>query len=256
MMNQLGNWKHRGPVCLSDLAMDRYRLGELDHSDESDRASAHLGDCEACRARLAALEAVPTPAFDWSAVQVVREPRVGKARRRWPKRVLWLSPVLAAAAVALLVPWGKPDVRNKGGGWQLGVVAQHPNGRVLRVSPGDALAPGDRLRFEVAAPDDAFVSIISLDGKGSVTPFVPANGETAAVRKGPHHLLDGAVRLDDAMGPERIMLLACPRSIPVTDVVAAGRAALGQAQGRLDQLPALDLPCKQTSFWIRKEARP
>jgi hypothetical protein len=252
MMNHLDTPQHRGPTCLSDFSLDRFRLGELEGSAESERGSAHLGACTQCRTRMAELEAVAAPAIDLGATLAIPAMQPGK---RWPRRTLWLAPLLAAAAVAALVPWGRPSVRAKGGGWQLGVVTQHDDGRVARVSPGAALLPGDRLRFEVAAPADAFVSVISLDARGAVTPFVPATGDAIAIRPG-RQLLDGAVRLDDAVGDERIMLVACPRAVAIAEVVAAGRAALARTQGRAANLGPLDLPCTQTSFWIRKEARP
>jgi hypothetical protein len=158
--------------------------------------------------------------------------------------------------VLLLSPWRVPSERSKGGGWQLGVVVQHSNGHTERVSPGAALAPGDRLRFEIAAPQDAFVSVISLDARASVTAFVPDTGNALPVKAGRHQLLDGAVRLDDSLGPERLLLSACAQTIAVDQVVAAARAELNKANGKIAEVGTLPLPCKQTSFWIRKEKRP
>jgi hypothetical protein len=248
MLNQLEKWERRGEDCLSDFALDRLKTGDLEQPADRARMSLHLADCEPCRARLAEIAAVVAPAFDFSGV------KPEKPRRSWRLHAWWLTP-LAAAAIVLLLPWRSPGVRGKGGGWQLGVVAQYPNGRVSGVSPGAALSPGDQLRFEVGAPTEAFVSVISLDATGAVTPFVPATGTAIAVRAGQRRLLDGAVRLDDSLGPERLMLLACPRPVPIASVVAAGRAALDKAQGRLAEVTELDLACAQTSFWIRKEIR-
>ena len=255
MMNQLDERERHGADCLSDLLLDRWRLMQLDDSGKRERVRAHLDECERCRLRLAGIEAVVAPPFDFGVGQA--SAASSRPLSRW--RARWLAPVFlfaGAAALVLLVPWKKDGQRSKGGGWQLGLVAQYPNGRVEPVFQGQALAPGDRLRFEVLAPTNGFVSVISLDAKGAVTPFVPVTGETAAVHPGKRTLLDGAIRLDDAIGPERLMLVACPRPMAVTEVVAAGRMALGQAQGRLDKLDKLALPCAQTSFWIRKEARP
>jgi hypothetical protein len=158
--------------------------------------------------------------------------------------------------MVLLAPWRTPSERSKGGGWQLGLVAQYANGRVERVSPGAALAPGDRLRFEVAAPQDAFVSVVSLDARGSVTAFVPSTGNGLPVKAGSRQLLDGAVLLDESLGPERLLLSACAQSIAVDQVVATARVELDKAKGRTADVGTLPLPCKQTSFWIRKEMRP
>jgi hypothetical protein len=248
MLNQLELRERRSEDCLSDFALDRLKTGDLEPLAERERISLHLGGCERCRARLATLAAVVAPSFDFSGV------KPAPPGRSWRRHAWWLAPV-AAAAMALLIPWRSPGVRGKGGGWQLGVVARDPNGRVGGVSPGATLSPGDHLRFEVSAPADAFVSVISLDAAGAVTPFVPATGTTVAVRAGQRRLLDGAVRLDDSLGPERLLLLACPRPVPIDALVAAGRTALAQARGRIAEVKELDPACTQTSFWIRKENR-
>lgn len=257
MMNPTNVRQRRGADCLSDLFLDRLRIGELENAGEKERASVHLRDCEKCRARLDEIGAVVAPSLDFSSVTLARGPRPASAPRRWLSRTWWLVPVVAtAAAGALLLPWHHSEERSKGSGWQLGVVARYANGRVSGVSQGAALAPGDRLRFEVSAPADAFVSVISMDATGAVTPFVPASGTAAAVRAGKRRLLDGAVLLDDTLGPERLLLLACPHPLPVSEAVEAGRAALARAQGHVEKVGGLGLPCTQTSFWIRKEVRP
>jgi hypothetical protein len=244
----------RGADCLSDFALDRLRTGELAGSPAGERTAAHLGACEKCRGRQAELAAVAAPALDVGAVSAAAERQA--VRRRWRVRALWLAPVFTAAALALFVPWLRPGERSKGcGGLQLHVFAKRTNGVTGFVSRGEALAPNDRVMFDVVTPEDAFVSVISLDSRGAVTPFVPDTGNAVAVRAGKRRLLDGAVVLDDAMGPEHILAVACRRPIAVTQVVAAGRAALDRAQGRLENVRALDLPCAQTSFVFRKEAR-
>ena len=248
MLNQLENREHRREDCLSDFALDRFTTGDLDPPTERERISQHLAGCERCQARRAENAAVVAPTFDFRGITPA------KRRPGWRFHAGWLAP-MAAAAIALLIPWRSPEVRSKGGGWQLGVVAQYPNGRVVGISPGTALSPGDHLRFEVGAPVDAFVSVISLDATGAVTPFVPASGTTVAVHAGQRRLLDGAVRLDDSLGPERLLLLACPRPVAIEALVTAGRAALAQAQGRIAEVKELDHACAQTSFWIRKESR-
>jgi hypothetical protein len=249
--------ERRDRDCLSDFALDRLRLGELEGAAEHAPAKAHVEGCAHCQGRLVEMAAVAAPALDVVALLPARAVTEPAPRSRWARRVLWLSPVVAAAAVALLLlPGWRPGERVKGRSWQLGVVAQYPNGRVTGVSSGAVLAPGDRVRFEVSAPSNGFVAVISVDARGQVTPFVPAAGQAAAVPAGARRLLDGAVRLDDSLGPERLVLVACPRPLPVAEVVAAGKSALASAEGHLDRMPDLGLPCVQTSFWIRKEVRP
>jgi hypothetical protein len=238
--------------CLSDFALDRLRTGELTRPEDAQSTSAHLQTCGRCQGRLQEMDTVVAPGFDFHDLGV---PALPRRSRRWLLRGLWLAPIAAALVVAAVAPRQQTDVRSKGGAWQLGVFAQYPSGRVEPVSPGAALAPGDRLRFEVSAPEDGFVSIISLDARHAVTPFAPASGDMAAVRKG-RQLLDGAVRLDDALGPERLLLVACPRPVPLNQVLSAGRAALDAAGGSAAQVRQLGLPCTESTFWIRKEMRP
>jgi len=252
MMSEQVVPERRGAGCLSDFALDRFRLGDGRGSEECPPPSSHLRGCVKCQARLAELEAVVAPTLDVSRLLPVAPQARGW--RRWP--ALWLAPLALVAALVVLVPWRAPPERSKGGGWQLGLIAQHANGRIDRISSGDALAPGDRVRFEVTAPSAAFVSIISMDGAGAVTPFFPPSGTAAAISPGKQQVLEGAIRLDAALGPERLVLVACARRVDVTEVVRAGRAALEQVQGRPDAVATLNLPCTQHSFWIHKEVRP
>ena len=257
MMNPTNVRKRRGADCLSDFLLDQWRLDAFEGVAEKDRAATHLGGCVKCRSRLDEFQAVVPPPLDFSSASPACEPRPAPPLPLWRRRAFWLVPVVAAAtAGVLLLPWRHFEERSKGGGWQLGVVARSSNGRVSTVSQGAVLAPGDRLRFEVSAPTDAFVSVISLDARGEVTPFVPATGNATAIRAGKRRLLDGAVQLDDSVGPERLVLLACPHALPVAEAVAAGRAALARAQGHAENVEGLGLPCTQTSFWIQKEMRP
>ena len=257
MSNPTNVRKRRGANCLSDFLLDQWRLGTFEIAEDKARASTHLGNCAQCRARLGEIEAVVLPSLDFSGVSPASVPHLVASPTRWRWRTVWLAPVVAAAAAGvLLMPWHHSEERSKGGGWQLGVVAQSSSGKVSAVSQGAVLAPGDRLRFEVSAPTDGFVSVISLDARGAVTPFVPATGTATAIRAGKRRLLDGAVQLDDSVGPERLVLLACPHALPVAEAVAAGRAALARAQGHVENVEGLGLPCTQTSFWIQKEMRP
>lgn len=252
MSHHRNMFRRRDDACLSDLALDQLRLGDLQGARES-QAAAHMQSCERCRERLRELDAIVAPAID------LENPDAAAARPPARRTRLWWAlglPACAAAALLLVVSLQGPGERRKGGGWQLGVIAQSPSGRVSSVSSGATLAPGDRLRFEVSAPQDAFVSVISLDGKGAVTPFVPATGEALWVRSGARRLLAGAVQLDDSLGPERLLLVACPDRTAVATVVEATRSALARARGKIEEVDRLDLACSQTSFWIRKEIRP
>jgi len=158
-----------------------------------------------------------------------------------------------------------PGERSKGGAWQLGVVSRSAAGRTVRVEPGETLRRGDRLRFEVMGPgagaDRRYGVIVSLDSAGAVTPFWPRASEARPLA-GTRQLLEEAVALDGALGPEKLFLVACAQPVAVAAVTAAGQAALARAGNRVQAVSSLGLHeaagpgrnCQETSFWFRKVA--
>src|SRR5204862_8111689 len=128
--------------------------------------------------------------------------------------------------------------------FRLALIARTSEGSVQRVDPGAPLRPGDRLRFEVSTRwPRAQVALVSLDARGAVTPPVPAAGQTALVPGGRPVLLDGAGELDEALGPERVLLVGCPRPLAVAALVDAARAALARAGGDARRIGDLGLGC-------------
>jgi hypothetical protein len=246
----------RPETCLSDFALDRWRLDELP-AGERTKVRSHLDDCFQCRRRERALADTELPALDIVALW--------RAHPRAPRHRVWewllpmLAPSAALALGVLVLVAIRPDApteRSKGASWWLGVIARHPDGVVERVAPHGPLRPGDRLRFEVQGDGaDAHVAVISLDSAGAVTPFVPADGQMLPVEAGRKQLLEGAVALDEALGPERILTVVCPAPLPVARVVGAARTAMANARGNPARVADLGLGCEQTSFWIRKVAR-
>ena len=242
--------------CLSDFALDRWRMAELPASDRV-AAFSHLAECRRCRRRERALAEYELPALNVVAMWRARRP----THRRWLWD--WLVPLVAPSAalalgVLLLVALKQPGEaeRTKGAAWWLGVIARHPDGVIERVAPHGSLQPGDRLRFEVQGDgSDGHVAVISLDSSGAVTAFVPPDGQLLPVSAGRKRLLEGAVALDGALGPERIVSVVCPGPLPVAQVVGAARTALDRAGGDPTRVADLGIGCEQTSFWIRKVAR-
>jgi hypothetical protein len=124
------------------------------------------------------------------------------------------------------------------------------------VEPGAPLSAGDRLRFEVFTSwRHGEVAVISVDTAGTISPLVPATGATIAVEGGERVLLDGAVELDDTTGPERILLVACPRPLAVPAVLAAARDSLARAGGQARRMQNLGLGCHEETLWINKVPR-
>lgn len=246
--------RRRPATCLSDFALDRLHQGEDDGAGPRD----HLARCAGCAERLATLAAARAPALDLDGL--LRRAGDGatlnpppRRRARWAAMTV-LAAVGAAGAVVWLRAAAPHDQRIKGG-LHLAAIAQRPDGRTHRVGNGDTLAPGDRLRFEIGAPDDGYVTIVSLDSTGAVTAFYPAEGRALPVVRGQRQLSARSVVLDDARGPELIVLTSCPQPYTVDAVLVVARAQLVRAGNRPRHVGRLDLPCPQLTLWINKAPR-
>ncbi len=260
-------------------------LGEA----ESEATRSHVHGCASCAA-LVATERAAVAAFlarrPVSALESALADRLGTGesaddatpslqqakKSGWQRLVRWLlSPAgaglgfaAAAACVALLV-WVAPGqgpvsrLRDAGiGGTRL--KAAYGLGFVLR--RGDTNSPGadgqrcragDRIRVTYTSPADGYLTVVSMDSAGAVTPFYDADGASLPAPAGVQRMLQGAIELDAVSGPERILGCFSAQPLATRDVVAAAAKALGAARG--DPRGALDLalPCKQASFVIVKE---
>lgn len=239
-----------GDACLSDLLLDRWIAGERLAPDERAHAEAHIAACAACARRREELvrEArefdlplhLPRPAPRW--------------RFRFPLalRVGFAAACAAFAMLLFLPPAEEPGIRTKGAA-SLSVIARSRDGTVERVLPGDALAPGDAIRFEVRTSEPAILAILGIDAAGVVTPYV----EEAAAEPGEPQLLPGSILLDETLGPERIVALFCDEPMGRARLLEAGAEALRQAGGDPSAELRLEAPgCVQTSLLVWKVARP
>jgi hypothetical protein len=153
-----------------------------------------------------------------------------KGRATW-WRWIWTGGALAAAAAVLLVvvlrkgtpTRGDDDTGIKGGDITL-VVHVASNGESRRLASGDAVAPGARIRFEVATPKKGFVAVVGLDGAGVTTVYFPYGGaQAAAVEPDAGGLLPGAIALDATPGAERFLALYSEQPFALDAVVPSLR---------------------------------
>ena len=183
--------------CASDLTLDRRALGELE-TEEAASIEAHIGSCLRCRARADALAI--HPAVD----PVVRRTVLGR-RTRWLRIGAPLA-LAASLAIAFFMPGA--DTQRKGG-LSLTVYRER-NGEVVRSSSGEIFHPGDRLRFEVDAPRGHLL-IMGIDARGELYAVIPLDGRAQEIEDGlKKTLLPETVKLDDSLGPERLVLVHCP----------------------------------------------
>ena len=184
---------------LSALDLDLLQLGAL-AADDAQRARLHLESCPGCGARWHEL-ADATQRFEG------RSPRIAgaiAARRRplWPRLALVTGTLAAAACALLLVVLPPQGVRLKGGP-VLQVFGLH-QGQVRKLSSGETLAPGDRIRFAVDPGEARFLLIVSIDGTGRASVFFPFGGSASAPLPPGRSKLEESVELDDSPGPERL----------------------------------------------------
>jgi hypothetical protein len=243
---------------VSTLALRRHALGAVG-VEERARIHEHLSSCERCQA-LRVIQGDAQARF--TAHVLPRQLPALETSRPLLRGWLLMPALAAAAAVALIAVRGpglgpaQPDLLSKGS-LQLGAYASR-GGKVVPVSPGATLSPGDRVRFVVdglapSRPVQALV--VSVDGRGAVSVYFPFGGSASAPLQGRDRVaLPGSVVLDDAPGPERVFALFS--SEPFT--VEAARPALDAlARAGPEQIrAALELEgvkLEQRTLWFEKD---
>jgi hypothetical protein len=219
---------------VSDLQWDRLLASEL-AAESGAAAHAHAARCAACAARLRTLTA-ERDAFRARPIAI----SLSRPRRRWLPALI---PVAAAAAVliALRVHPGpgddRPAERTKGRSAMvpfserrrvheaelLLLSAGSPD--VLRpVASGDAVRPGDYLQAGYTATRSGFGAVLSRDGAGSVTAYVPSHGEDMVpLVPGRERSFPLSTILDGTLGDERIAIVWCGTAYPLAPLLAALR---------------------------------
>lgn len=218
---------------VSDLQWDRLLAGEL-AGDAGEAARAHAARCTACGARLRAIVA-ERDAFRLRPIGF----SLSRPRRGWRWR--WfpvLVPAAVAAALIALWPRARDPVdprtedlgvvaqadRVKGHGQALVLYAGRP-GALSPVASGDVIHPGDSLQAGYTAAQDGFGAVVSRDGAGAVTVYVPPDSDAmvplAAGRERP---FPRSTILDATLGGERIAIVWCPAGHPLAPLVDALRA--------------------------------
>ena len=193
-----------GNACPSSFALDAFRLG-LDAAPAD-----HVAGCPRCTAWLAAQARLETQVAPlWGAR--LHDSRPARLRGR---RLLRLgAPVaLAAAAVILFLarPRPQPPTETAKGPVPMVQLARARSGVVSWLAPGDGVAPGDALRFVFGRKDvgDRYVLVGSVDGSGQLARFYPAAADGCAVAlPAGDEPLGGSIVVDEAPGPERIVVL-------------------------------------------------
>lgn len=250
------NASRRRAGCLSDFLFDQFMSSDLSASSAAEDVRAHLASCYRCRNRLAELEAIEAPPFEDLFAQSLKR----KSRRNATRLAIPAMALAAAAALVIGVREKRnaeaPAVTRSKGVLSLDLVRRGSSGEVTRPAQGEAVFPGDALRFEVTAARAGFVTVLGLDAAGAVTVYAPTSESTFHLEAGAPTVLPGSVVADETLGPERIVALHCAKPSSLDELQAAARRALSQAGGNPLRVKELGTPCSETSFIIDKRERP
>jgi hypothetical protein len=213
---------------LTDLELERHLAGDL---PQARFAEATDGD----RARLGELRA-EAEAFlrsvdvDMEVKRIhQRVERMTPPKRSWLRWFVPASALAAAAAVILVVlkrggdSPGRPngdDLAVKGDDVSL-VVHLASGDSSTRLSTGDSVRPGDRIRFEIGATKPGYVAVIGIDGSGKPSIYHPDGGTAPAAFDPANRLVPGAIELDATPGAERFIVLYSDRPFAFDVVVPA-----------------------------------
>jgi len=191
--------------CLSDRMLDLRLAGELAGRDATD---AHLASCEACSARFRALQAARA-AFSLEAPPFDRVAPVTRRRGWW-----WgLAPVVAVAALLVLIPRPRDGERTKGGD-ALGFFVLH-EGSVREGAGGEVVRPGDRLQLFTTTATARFVTVLERDPDGRTSVFFPREPQAARHSPGQRVGLPYSFQLDATLGVGTLIAVFCDAPVAV-----------------------------------------
>ena len=153
-----------------------------------------------------------------------------------------------AARAFLWIPDRDDMLRAKGGAPGL-IVYKKAVGDPLPLVNGDFVKKGDILQLRYSGGNGGYGTIVSIDGRGSITWHLPSSA-TSAVSSMPSSktaprleksgaFLGSAYELDDAPSFERFFMISSPEDFDLAEVVAALRVL--QLSGRAASVP-LSLP--------------
>jgi hypothetical protein len=245
---------------LGELKLRRLSAGELAGSD-AETSRAHAAACALCGTKLRALadeqrrfeEAIP---FERFAAGVERAARTPKAVPT--PRLRWLYPVMAVAAAGLvsvsaysLIEAGQPGFNHlKGTGSGIEVVVAGPaNGPQRQASENpftpEALSSGERVRIGYKNAEHRFLTSVSIDDQGQVTPLYPEAGPSLpAASDRQVHYLPGSLEFT-GKGTERLVVILSDEPLDAAQVQSAAHEAYDAAHGDVTKLDHLDVPGEQ-----------
>jgi hypothetical protein len=256
--------RRRPSGCPSNLRLDEISAGELAAGPDHASLSAHVAECLACRARMAARQADPLLAPDPARFRPLL---LAQARRRPARlgRFLGVTGALVGAAAAGIIFWSHGPRQEAAGDLTKGSLALTV--QIKRAASGSAagtieavngegrLRAGEEMRFTLAIAHAGYAVVLGLDAAPSVTTYVPGAGSDAQpVRVAPPgpFTLPGSVIADDTAGAERVVAIVCQTETPPETLRAKAVDALARSGGHPEAVSSLGTGCLETSVLLRK----
>jgi hypothetical protein len=154
-------------------------------------------------------------------------------------------------------PLPEPDLSVSVKGGPALIIAARRGGRVFRPAPSDPVRPGDRIRFVLQGARLPYVLIVSIDGAGQASVYVPYQGTASArIASRQRMELDETVVLDASPGPERVFAFLSPTPLAVDPIRAALAAVGAQGPEAIRRVSRLEVgAADQTSVLLEKEVQ-
>ncbi len=247
---------------VGSLQLRRLFAGELPGTD-AERTRAHAAGCDPCRAKLRGIEEdqrrfeqeIPFERFAAGVERAARRaPRAAPtAPSRWRYAALGMAAALVLSVGTNLIEADRPSAlglnRLKGGATFEMVVAGPLNGPQRQASPNplapEPLSNGERVRIGYLAGAHRFVTSLSIDEQGQVTPLYPESGASLPITRG-----DAMTYLPQSVeftgdGTERVVVILSDEPLQVEQVTRAAQRAFAKQGGDLTRLDRLELPGEQ-----------
>ena len=206
-------------ACPSSFAWDDH---DIHGTPFPEAVARHVDGCPRCRVAAERREA-SRQVFAARVAWPLRQRLATAPRRRW---TLWPTSLIVAAAAAASL-FAVIQLRRPDAGPYIGAkgdvaieLAGRRGGRVFPVDSDTIAEPGDELELTVrAAAGSPYVLVGSVDGTGWFSPFYPTtlDGHSLPVPAGGRPL-EPPIVLDDAPGPERIVIVLSTAPVTVRDV--------------------------------------
>lgn len=249
-----------------ELVLRRIFAGELEGSD-AEVARKHANECGACRAKLRFIEeeqakfeaAIPLERFKAGVERAARGTHAG-GKSPIGYFALAMAAVLALMLTPIVMQALRDGRNNVKGSLQVDlVIAPKSNDvpqRTASATTPELLSPGERVRIAYSASGYHFVTAVSVDEQGEVTPLVPESGMSPKVCDPFAKCALPEAWEFTGKGLETVVVLFSDGPLDMNDVVIATRDAYERSGGKIAELPAIYIPGLQLGQLRRTLLKP